>query len=207
MTEEAYIISSCIIYKNIVLKNGQKFFETGDMKFPSFLLALYQHIKTDYPKFYKMDNLSKLGWLGSEVLIKNKADLPQYKPEEVGIVVENANASLDTDLKYYQTIDDMASPALFVYTLSNILIGEICIRNNFKGENACFVFEDFNAAFLKEYVEGLFTDHSLKLCLCGWVDVLEEDYKAVLFLVTPQKQNGNKTLFTEENMNRIFKSI
>lgn len=206
MTAETYIISSCIIDKNIVLKNDLRVFEQEDVKLSAFLLSLYRYTKIDYPKFYKMDNLSKLGWLASEILIKDESVIQQFKPGEPGVVITNANASLDTDIKYYQTVD-VASPALFVYTLPNILIGEICIRNNFKGENACFVFEDFNAAFLKEYVDDLFTNGQLKLCICGWVDVLEEDYKAVLFLVVQGKQNDDAVLFTAGNMNRIFKSI
>lgn len=205
LTAGTYIIASCIIDKNIVLKNDQKVFEKGDVKLSPFLLALYRHVKIDYPKFYKMDNLSKLGLLASEILIKDESVIKQYHPEEIGIVIENANASLDTDIKYYQTVE-MASPALFVYTLPNILIGEICIRNNFKGENACFVFEDFNTRFLKEYIDELFADQQLKLCICGWVDVLEENYKAVLYLVAGGKLNDGVP-FNEGNMNRIFKSI
>ena len=206
LTAETYIISSCIIDKNIVLKNGYKIFEEGNVKLSSFLLSLYQHVKIDYPKFYKMDNLSKLGWLASEILIKDESVIKQHRPEDIGLVITNANASLDTDIKYYQTVD-MASPALFVYTLSNIVIGEICIRNNFKGENACFVFEHFNATFLKEYVDDLFANQQLKLCICGWVDVLQEDYKALLFLVAAGKQREDSIRFDEENMNRVFKSI
>ena len=44
------------------------------------------------------------------------------------LVLSNANASLDVDLKYAKTMQTGASPALFVYTLPNIVIGEISIR-------------------------------------------------------------------------------
>jgi hypothetical protein len=153
-----------------------------------------------------MDNLCKLGWLATEILIKNESLIKEFEPEEIGTVLTNANASLDTDLKYFETTKAIASPALFVYTLPNIVAGEICIRNNFKGENAFFVFEKFNAAFLKAYVDDLFTSKSIKLCICGWIDVLEENYKAVLYLVSTKKQE-EVLLFTEENMNRIFRSV
>ena len=86
-----------------------------------------------------MDNLSKLGWLASEVLLKNSFDKENYQPEEIGIVLANANSSLDKDIKYWESVQDMASPSLFVYTLPNIVIGEICIRNHFKGENALYI--------------------------------------------------------------------
>ncbi len=187
------------------MKNDQVLFSSIDTNFKSFLLQFYKYLETDYPKFYKMDNLSKLGWLASEILIKNEKIIQQYKPEEIGLLFTNANSSLDADIKYFQTIE-MASPALFVYTLPNILIGEICIRNKFKGENACFVFEDFNTAFIKEYVEDLFAQQKLKLCICGWVDVLDEDYKAALFLVGEDAQTSLKN-FSEQNMNEIFKEV
>ena len=85
-------------------------------------------------------------------------------------------------------------------------MGEICIRNKFKGENSFFVFEDFNAAFLHQYVTELFDNNIVQLCICGWVDVLDENYKAVLFLVSKNKAE-NAVLLNEANMNSIFKSI
>ena len=108
--------------------------------------------------------------------------------------------------KYFQTIKKIASPALFIYTLPNIVIGEICIRNNFKGENSFFIFKDFNAAFIEQYVNDLFNNNIAKLCICGWVDVLAENYKAALFLVSKNKAQ-NAVLFTKENLDSIFKSI
>ncbi len=152
-----------------------------------------------------MDHISKLGFLASEVLLRDE-NIQEFVQNQIGIVLTNANSSLDTDEKYFQSIKEMASPALFVYTLPNIVMGEICIRNKFKGESSFFVFDQFNAKFLEQYVGELFNNNIVQLCICGWVDVLDENYKAVLFLVTkkPQKQ---MLLFTEENMNIIFKSV
>jgi len=206
LIEEKYIVSACVITNNVAVKNNSVVFSAENKGLRSFLTSLYHYLKIDYPKFYKMDNLCKLGWLASEILIKDESFIKEFKPEGIGTVLANANASLDTDLKYFETIKAIASPALFVYTLSNIVAGEICIRNNFKGENAFFVFEEFNAAFIKAYVDDLFANNSMKLCICGWIDVLEEDYKAVLYLVSTKKKEG-MLLFTEENMNSIFKSV
>ncbi len=206
MAEENYIISGCVISNNVVVKNNKKIFSSNAETLPSFLLSLYQFLKIDYPKFYKMDNLCKLGWLASEILLKDEIITKQIQPQQTAIVLTNANSSLDTDIKYFQTTKTIASPALFVYTLPNIMMGEICIRNNFKGENAFFVFEKFNAGFLVEYVNDLFINNNIQLCICGWVDVLNEDYKAVLFLIATNKQPG-MLLFNEENMNAIFKTV
>lgn len=205
MKEALHIISNCVIADERVIKNGELLYSGKEVDLPSFLVQLYKFLHLDYPKFYKMDNLSKLGWLASEILIKdNEAVVKQYKPEEIGLLLTNANSSIEADVKYFQTIE-MASPALFVYTLPNILNGEICIRNNFKGENACFIFEAFNAEFIKEYVDDLFANNKLKLCICGWVDALGEAYKAALFLVG-NNVTASSIEFTEENMNKVFNS-
>ncbi len=137
-----YITASCIISDHIVYTNGKAVFEAPATGGQDFLLSVYQHTGVQYPKFYKMDNHSKLGWLACcELLLRQGFRSEDYRPEEVAVVLSNANASLDTDYKYFATVKEIASPAVFVYTLPNIMIGEICIRHQFKGENAFFVFE------------------------------------------------------------------
>ncbi|MEP6683263.1 MAG: hypothetical protein ABJA35_08385 [Parafilimonas sp.] len=204
MYQEKYIISSCTISSNVILKNDQEIFSVKADKIQEFFLAVYHFLKIDYPKFYKMDNLSKLGFLASEILLKDE-NLNEFEPANVGIVLTNANASLDADIKYFESLKDFASPALFVYTLPNIVTGEICIRNNFKGENSFFISEEFNAAFLEQYVTDLFKQNVVKICICGWVDVLDEEYKATLFLISENK-HSKALLFSKGNMDTIFKS-
>jgi hypothetical protein len=70
-------------------------------------------------------------------------------PYATGIVLSNSNASLDADIKYYDSVANIPSPALFVYTLPNIVIGEISIKHSFKGENAFFIFDSFDARFYR----------------------------------------------------------
>jgi len=201
---EKYIIASCSIRDSVIYKNGKAVFEEKGDPISGFLDKAYQYFNTRYPKFYKMDNLSKLGLLATEILLNENFIAGNYQSDEMGIVLMNASASLDTDIKYYKTVSDIASPALFVYTLPNIVIGEICIRNNFKGENAFFVFKQFDATFMAQYVNNLFDNNLIKGCICGWLELLEENYKAVLLLV--EKQQGNQSLvFTEENINKIYR--
>jgi len=171
-----------------------------------FFISTYQHFHFNYPKFYKMDNLSKLGWLTAELLLQNTFNNNNYKPEEVGIILANANSSLDDDLKYFDTVADVASPSLFVYTLPNIVMGEISIRHKFKGEQAFFVQEQFNADFIYQQVNYLLDNNLVHACICGWVDVLRDNYKSVLFLVEKTKKE-NAVLFSTENMDKIFNTV
>jgi hypothetical protein len=201
---ENYITSSCKIKGGAVFKDGQRIFGNKGIDVFDFLLSVYQHFQLNYPKFYKMDNLSKLGWLASEILLKDSLKKDNYQPEEVGVVLANSNSSLDDDIKYFDSVKDIASPSLFVYTLPNIVIGEICIRNHFKGEHAFFIQDTFDAGFIAQQVNYLLDKNILKACICGWVDVLGQDYKANLFLVEKQK-SGNSLSFSAENMDNIFK--
>lgn len=184
-------------------KNGQVVFENEASSPADFLLSVYQNFQLSYPKFYKMDILSKLGWLASEVLLMDSFDKTAYAPAEMGIVLTNANSSLDSDMRYMKSVADIASPALFVYTLPNIVIAEICIRNNFKGEGAFFITEKFDAALIETYVSNLMNNNKINCCICGWVDVLADDYKVVLFLVEKVKVDTS-VLFSKNNMDVIF---
>ncbi|MBS1598029.1 MAG: hypothetical protein JST75_07370 [Bacteroidetes bacterium] len=203
MSTEKYITASCLISHSIVYLNDKAVFENKADSVSAFLDNAYQHFDLKYPKFYKMDNLSKLGVLGSDIMLKENFIPGKYQPAETGIVLMNASASLDTDIKYYKTVSEIASPALFVYTLPNIVIGEICIRNNFKGENAFFVFKNFDGKFMARYVNNLFDNGVIEACICGWLELIEEKYKLVLLLVEKEKTNQS-IVFTEDNINKIY---
>lgn len=184
-------------------KNGQLLFENTDADLAAFFLSVYEHFDIDYSRFYKMDNLSKLGWLASEILLKDSFKKENYAQEDIGLILSNANSSLDTDQKYMASVADIPRSSLFVYTLPNIVSGEICIRNNFKGEDAFFVFDTFNADFIENYVSSLLDNNVLQACICGWIELLGDEYKAVLFLVEKVK-NDEAIHFTKEEMNKIF---
>src|SRR5580693_3164915 len=178
-----YITASCVIRDNRIYMQGGIVWEQPRGGPADFLLACYQHFGFQYPKFYKMDQLSKLGWLAAELLLSDGLDLTDYRPEDIAVVLSNANSSLDTDYKYFATVTEIPSPALFVYTLPNIVIGEICIRHKFKGENAFFIFDSFDAGFTETYVRDLMMTGNARACICGWVEVLGDSYAAALFLI------------------------
>jgi len=200
---EKYISSSCVISNNTVFKNEARLFVNKDVDLQEFLLSVYKYFKMDYPRFYKMDNLSKLGWLAAEILLLEDFKKENYRAEDIGLILSNANSSLDTDLKYMASVADIPRSSLFVFTLPNIVSGEICIRNNFKGEGAFFLFECFNAAFIEKYVSSLLDNNILQACICGWIELVGDEYKAILFLV--EKSNGDQFVpFSEKEMNLIF---
>lgn len=196
--DKAYITGASVIRNNRVYKDGALLLEVSqEQELTDFLRAGYDRFSGQYPKFHKMDPLSKLGWLAAEVLLKD-APLNNHPPENVGLVLANKSASLDTDLRYFDTVKDIASPALFVYTLANIVIGEISIRHGFKGENAFFTRDNFDPVFMVEYIHQLFEEDVISACLCGWVEVMGPDYDVIMYKV----ERGNKQglVFNADNL-------
>jgi hypothetical protein len=212
MKTERHISGYSYIKPNTVIVNGLDVNSSSEnLNASDFITSLYQQLKPEYPKFFKMDSLSKLGFVSAEAIFKNKELLKKYTPEEIGVVLSNRSASLDTDLKYNEMIIDdnnyFPSPAVFVYTLANIVTGEICIRHKLKGENAFFISDNFDPDFLYTYVNNLFEKNKIKACLAGWIDLKDEHYESFLIFVESKElkgTNSDKTLFTNNNLSNIY---
>ena len=175
----ASVPSYCSIRNNKIVQNGTIFFERPGVPLDDFMSDAYSRLDVAYPRFYKMDRLSKLGFLASEIL------LGQCSPKlnsNTAVVLSNANSSLDTDLRYWESVKTQASPSLFVCTLPNIVAGEICIRNGFKGENVFFVLPNFDPAWTDGIVTQIFEHGNASHCLAGWVDVLGDQADVFLYL-------------------------
>lgn len=193
---------SCLRNNNLSLK-GEPVFEKEAVSTTDFLQSAYEALQLNYPKFFKMDCLCKTGFLATELLLQNQGIKERFKPEEIAIVISCANSSLDTDLRYEHSISEGASPALFVYTLPNILIGEIAIRNSIKGESACFVFDIFDALFQTNYINGLFESGKVKACISGWADFIDDKAEA-FFCLAEINDNNNQLKHDSLTVSKIF---
>lgn len=162
-----------------------------------------QHLETKYPKFYKMDNLSKLAFLAADILLKQNK-LTSDKAQNIAIILSNKASSLDTDRKHQASISDLnnffPSPSVFVYTLPNICMGEISIKHQLHSENCFFIFDHFNADHLWLNAQSLLKRKKAEKVLCGWVDFDDKDYEAFLYLV---EENGI-IAHTPNNIKRLY---
>lgn len=147
--------------------------------------GLYREFIGDYPKFFKMDALCKLGFVAADILLK---DIPAEEKENAAIVLFNRNGSLVTDRNYQRTLEEdnyFPSPALFVYTLANIVTGEIAIRNKMYGESSFYILPSPDVQAMDSIVENTFLTSSPSFILTGWVDYDDEaSYLCIMKLVT-----------------------
>lgn len=161
--------------------NGIPIFISEEDHFSNFIKSAYKHFEIEHSKFFKMDRLSKLGFIASYPLLENETE------KNIGLVFSNNASSLDTDRKYQASIDDSEkfypSPAVFVYTLPNICLGEISIKHQLYSENSFFVFDTFNASALFDYANSLMQAEKAEKVLCGWVNFDDGKYDAFLYVV------------------------
>jgi 3-oxoacyl-[acyl-carrier-protein] synthase-1 len=196
-------LSSNVLSEKVTLQSSKNscddLFITNHCKITGSLSEYYFSLKIEYPKFFKMDNLSKAGFLAAEILLQNHEN-----KSETAIICFTGAASLNTDKAYQKTIqyedEFFPSPSLFVYTLPNIVTGEIAIRNGSKTETSCYVSENANAEMIMEVVTKTFNDSpNLKQALVGWLN--DDDFcMANMMLV---ERNGNRP-FTKEHIISIF---
>lgn len=192
---------------NRIEKNGKIVFEdTGNTTLRSFLKAAYKAAGIKYPKFYKMDGMSKLGFIAAEYLL-DAGSFRDIDSEDIGVILSNAHATLVTDKQHQQSIDTgekIASPAIFVYTLPNIVTGEISIRHNLKGENAFFITKEFQPGMMVSVINNLFLTGKMKAALAGWIDESEEEWHAFLYKVVLTDQANDLAEHTSGNVKNIF---
>lgn len=152
----------------------------------------YHATGTKYPKFFKMDALCKWAWVGAELLLNENGRL-RYEgidKSRIAVVLATNHGCIDTDIRYAETMANIPSPALFVYTLPNIMHGEICIRHGFGGEQLCLAQETFDEAELRFWCGDLMKRGNTDACLAGWVDVSKGKPDVRLFWIEDKPANA-----------------
>ena len=170
--------------------DGKVFAIDKDGKQSSLLTALYKQIIGNYPKYYKMDGLCRLGFIASELLLKAERDEGSFT-EDINktraIVFFNRSSSIASDKKYLASIVEkdnyFPSPSVFVYTLPNIVTGEIAIRNGYHGETSFYILPHKNELLMQDIIETTFMDEQTTSVLTGWLDYEDsEHFEADLYI-------------------------
>lgn len=199
--KQLYIRQFCEITKQNLKLNGEVIHSSDSEDFNHFAKEIYTDQQWNYPKFYKMDALSKLAFIASELVLENHHD------PDTAILFANRSASLDTDCKHQTSIasetDYYPSPAVFVYTLPNITIGEVSIRHDLKSESIFLVDETYPAELVHLQANYLLSSKKATQVLCGWVDYFQNKYQAFVYLVG---EEGNYPL-TNKFINERIKHL
>lgn len=174
--------------ENKVVVDGQTLYTEGHGMM--LLKYVYHTYVGDYPKFHKMDPLCKLGFLASELLLEAEAKAENRARfvacEDRAVVMVGRSASLCADKAYQETIcsteNYYPSPSAFIYTLPNIVTGEIAIRNHYHGETTYLLQE--TPANVLQLLAQVLRAPGTRSVLGGWIDVPDADtFEAILYLI------------------------
>ncbi len=200
MTASYHIESHCRITEGRISKDGKSLFESAETEFSAFIKSAYKALEINYSKFFKMDSLSKLALVAAEMLLLDEHE------KNMALVFSNKAGSLDTDRKHQHSIQDpdgyYPSPAVFVYTLPNICMGEISIRHGLFSENSFFICNRFRADDLFDYTNSLLGMQKAEKVLCGWIDFDLGKYDAFLYVVA---KNGT-FIHSKESINHLYQT-
>lgn len=141
------------------------------------LNALYTNEIGGYPKYHKMDVLSRLTFVATEKLMRHNPTAPPSQEERDGalaVVLFNSSSSVVADRAYMKTIADKAayfpSPSLFVHTLPNICAGEIALRHALHGETSFYILPRCDEGMMREIISATLLDSGTTAVLAGWVE-------------------------------------
>lgn len=176
-----------ILFNTIKVNSEIRFVNKSAESFSAFIRSAYKQLGCDDRKFYKMDDLCKLGYITASYLLPTSSLYRECTPSEIGIFLANHSSSLDTDEKHQQIIDQQgdkeASPAVFVYTLPNVVMGELCIRFKIQGENLFLIESGFPSGYLHQQAIDVMGRHGLRLCIVGWCELKGEHYESIFYLI------------------------
>jgi len=178
--------------------NGRLIFEPDAATAIDSCVDLYKKAAINYPKFFKMDLLSKAAFLSAAIVLPKEI---QEDKSKIATVLSSRSGCLDVDKKFRESQAGIASPALFVYTLPNIMLGEICIAHGFKGEQMCTLTDEPDCDWLDFYIHDLIRNRGTEAALCGHVEATESGIDAVMLWVN--KEPGNVP-FNLQNLSTIF---
>lgn len=135
------------------------------------LSEIYKKHIGDYPKYHKMDALSRLAFLATELLL-SRGDVPQDSKRAT--ILFNRTSSVVADRCHLGSIakpgEFYPSPSVFLGTLPNIATGEIAIRHGYTGETSLYITDFRDEALMKKVVSSSFSQGGFRSLICGFVD-------------------------------------
>ena len=182
--QKKFFITRSLSWKDDAISiNGTTAYNIGTGIIRDIPAAAYRQTGINYPKFFKMDMLSRVAFVAAELL--GISSIITEDKTGIATVFSTASGCIDVDKKFEESRQEIASPALFVYTLPNIMLGELCIRHGFKGAQMCFISEYPDAAITFFHVNELLLKGKAEACLCGHVEATEKGIDASLLWISP----------------------
>lgn len=137
------------------------------------LNLIYKALGMKYPKFHKMDFQSKVVILATELM---NIPFENWDPFKIAMLFDTQSGSISADKAFEDSRATIPSPALFVYTLPNIFMGEIAIKHGIKGPHICLQLDpESTASILTKRVNQILQNKQAETVLWGNINATTEE--------------------------------
>lgn len=156
-----------------------------------FITEIFKKYMADDSRYFKMDQFSRLAYVGAGLVAGD--ELKDISPEDTAVFIFTKTGSVLADRKHLSTFSDKEefypSPAVFINTLPNIVLGEIAIKNNVKGETTLVMLPEEDEAVIDRVIRATLDATRPKAMIYGWVDCADDTtFKADLKLLKQVSQ-------------------
>ena len=143
----------------------------------SLLTEIFKESLADGSRFFKMDLFSRLAYVAVGLLAK---DAPgEYVPEETGLLIFTLNGSVLADRKHLSTFakpdEYYPSPAIFINTLPNVVLGEMAVTHRIKGETTLVMLPGRDEETMDSILDATLAATRPSVLITGWVDCESEN--------------------------------
>jgi 3-oxoacyl-[acyl-carrier-protein] synthase-1 len=167
--------------KSLMIKPGEVILDGEALQFDSSGAAMVSEIfkkhLSDCSRFFKMDLFSRLAYVATGLVAKDS--LKGCAPEDIALFIFTLNGSVLADRKHLSTFSDpedfYPSPAVFINTLPNVVLGEIAVRNSIKGETSLVMLPERDDTVIDKVIMVSASASRPSAVICGWVDCDAED--------------------------------
>ncbi len=143
----------------------------------ALVTEIFKKYLADGSRFFKMDLYSRLAYVGTSILAKDA--LEASAPEDRALVIFTQNGSVLADRKHLSTFANpdefFPSPAVFINTLPNVVLGEIAVKNSIKGETTLVLLPVHDEMAMQRIIDATVSAARPSALICGWVDCDAED--------------------------------
>ena len=153
----------------------------------AMLKEVYKSHVGDCTKFVKMDALSRLAVLGTNLMLQQERCDEQAKRYD--IILFNGSSSIVGDCNHLAMIRNRdnfyPSPSIFLHTMPNIATGEIAIQHAFRGETSLYILEKKSEDIMNDIATISLQASDNDALITGWVDCSGEDiFEAEIKILT-----------------------
>ena len=153
-----------------VVLNGKA--ESYESTGSALVSEIFKKKLLDGSRFFKMDLFSRLAYVATGLLAKDA--LADYAPEDIALFIFTQNGSVLADRKHLSTFSNpeefYPSPAVFINTLPNVVLGEIAVMNTIKGETTLVMLPCRDDALIDSIVKASLSSTRPSIMIYGWVD-------------------------------------